>query len=53
MVSVQISCSDEDEDERNELKSQSTNESSKDKMADVCIIHDLAQWLKPTFEEIS
>ncbi len=43
--------SDEDENEHDEPKSQSVKKSSNDQIQDIYIIHDLAQWLKPTFQE--
>ncbi len=38
------------EDDEPEL--QPINKSADVELKDICIIHDLAQWLKPTFEEI-
>ncbi|CAF1271257.1 unnamed protein product, partial [Rotaria sp. Silwood1] len=43
---------DEDQDEHHQQKSQSTNKSPDEKLRNIHIIYDLAQWLKPTFEEL-
>ena len=49
VVEAQISSSDEDE---NEPKSQSADMLSDKQMINICIIHNLNEWLKPIFEEI-
>ncbi|CAF2767137.1 unnamed protein product [Rotaria sp. Silwood2] len=52
VIDTQTLSNDEDDNEQNEPTPQSTNISSETNMTNICIIHDLAQWLKPTFEEI-
>ncbi len=52
IIHTEISSSDEDENEHDEPKLQSINKSANNQIKDIYIIHDLAQWLKPTFEEI-
>ncbi|CAF2018514.1 unnamed protein product [Rotaria magnacalcarata] len=52
IIHTEILSSDKDENEHDEPKLQSVNKSANDQIQDIYIIHDLAQWLKPTFEEI-
>ncbi|CAM4751116.1 unnamed protein product [Rotaria magnacalcarata] len=49
IIHTEILSSDKDENEHDEPKLQSVNKSANDQTQDIYIIHDLAQWLKPTF----
>ncbi len=51
-IDIEILSNDEDENEHDESKLQSINKSSDKQLRNICIIDDLSQWLKPTFEEI-
>ncbi|CAF3863317.1 unnamed protein product [Rotaria sordida] len=50
IIDTEISSSDENE--HHEPALQSINKSADDRLKNIYIIHDLAEWLKPTFEEI-
>ncbi|CAF2752161.1 unnamed protein product [Rotaria sp. Silwood2] len=50
IIDTEISSSDENE--HHEPTLQSINKSADDQLKNIYIIHDLAEWLKPTFEEI-
>ncbi len=52
IIYTEILSSDKDENKHDEPKLQSVHKSASDQIQDIYIMHDLAQWLKPTFEEI-